>query len=336
MSGGEWPAGLLSGWHPIAYADEIGARPVPLTLMDRPFVAFRSNGTIALLEDRCPHRNAPLSQGRVVGHTIECPYHGWRFDASGACTRIAGTDAVPDARAISLPVKLHDGLVWTSLAAEPVPPPNLPPEVTDPAFDSFWWRLSASRGAIGDAIENLVDPVHAYFLHPGLVRRATAPRPVDVELTIALGLCTARYTEPPESLTWLQRLTEGRRVASWGRYWPPAIVQIAFADAHGFAATITVVFAPVGRLTTRPYACFSTRRGLLPAWLKRAFIIAFHRRVLDQDLAMLRAQADVHEHFGGRDYCNGPLDLFGPSIWAGLNGRPLTPQHRTLRLTGRA
>jgi len=335
VSGDDWPAGLKNGWHPVAYAHEIGDKPVALQLMGRPLVAFRSRGTIALLEDRCPHRNAPLSLGRVIGAVIECPYHGWRFDGTGTCTRIAGNDAIPDARVVALPVVLRDGLVWTTFARELTALPVLPPEPDDPGFHSFWWELPASRGAIGDAIENLLDPVHAYFLHPGLVRRASAPRPVAVELAIAPDVCAARYTEPPESLTWLQRLTEGRRTASWGRYWPPTIVQIAFADACGVTATITVIFAPVGRATTRPYACFSTRRGRLPAALKRAFITAFHRRVLDQDLAMLAAQAGIVDRFGAPSYVTGPLDLFGPAIWAGLNGRPLEPQQRTLCLTGR-
>jgi phenylpropionate dioxygenase-like ring-hydroxylating dioxygenase large terminal subunit len=336
MTSGDWPAGLLKSWHPVAYADEIGRAPVPLLLMDRPLVAFRSQGEIALLEDRCPHRNAPLSKGRAVEGAIECPYHGWRFGPTGKCARIAGTDAVPDAHATPLPIRVSDGLVWTTFATAPDPIAVLPAETTDPGFDSFWWKLPPSRGAIGDAIENLVDPVHAYFLHPGLVRRATAPKPIEVELMIEPALCTARYTEPPESLTWLQRLTEGRRTTSSARYWPPTIVQIAFSDARGVAATITVVFAPVGRTATRPYACFSTRHGLLPAALKRAFIIVFHRRVLDQDLAMLQAQADIHDRFGGPSYRIGPLDLFGPAIWNGLNGLPFAPQHRKLRMTGRS
>lgn len=332
MSVFEWPAGLRDAWHPIAYVREIGAAPVRAWLMDRPLAVFRSGGTVAVLEDRCPHRNAPLSAGRIVGGAIECPYHGWRFGPDGACTHIAGADAADGARATAPAVQVRDGLVWVSLADDPDALPPLPDEVSDPRFDSFWWRLPAARAAIGDAIENLLDPVHAYFLHPGLVRRSRAPQPVDVVFSADAGGCAARYTEPTDSLTWLQRFTEGRRTVSWGRYRPPTCVQIGFEDDRGVNASITVVFAPVGRAETRPYACFSTRRGVLPAWMKRAFIVAFHRRVLNQDLAMLRMQADVHTQFGGPDYHIGPLDLFGTPIWAGLNGRPIAPEHRRLRL----
>ena len=334
MSMSEWPTGLRTAWHPIAYDREIRTTPVKARMMGRLFVVFRSGETVAVLEDRCPHRNAPLSAGRVIDGAIECPYHGWRFGRDGACTHIAGAEIHDGARATSPSVQVRDGLVWVNLSDGSQALPILPSEVADPQFDSFWWRLPPSRAAIGDAIENLLDPVHAYFLHPGLVRRSRAQQPVDVDFSVTEGECIARYTEPASSLTLLQRLTEGRRTVSWGRFRPPTRVQIAFEDKHGVNASITVVFAPVGRNETRPYACFSTRRGALPAWVKRAFIVAFHRRVLSQDLAMLSLQSDVQAQFGGPAYHFGPLDLFGPAIWAGFTGRPVAPGHRHLRLMG--
>ena len=196
--------------------------------------------------------------------------------------------------------------------------------------------MPASRGAIGDAIENLLDPIHAYFLHPELVRRATRACPVDVEFSVEAYQATVRYTESREGMTLLQRLTEGRRTVSWGRYRPPTQVQFGFEDDCGVQAMITVIFSPVDVQTTRPFACFSTRRGRLPAWLKRLAIIAFHRKVLSQDLAMLALQADQLEHFGRPNYQQGPVDMFGPLIWVGLQGQTLRSEQRRLRLFDQA
>jgi phenylpropionate dioxygenase-like ring-hydroxylating dioxygenase large terminal subunit len=330
----EWPAGLVCAWHPVAYQHELGNRPLPVRLMDRPLVLFRGSKGIAALEDRCPHRNAPLSAGRIADGTIECPYHGWRFDGLGRCQLVPGSAQAAQASVKSLPVREYAGLLWTTLAAQPGPFPELPPEVADPDYDGFWWPLPPFRAAIGDAIENLVDPVHAYFLHPGLVRRPRQPHAVDVEFTVESTSAAARYTEPREGMTWLQRFTEGSRTISRGRYRPPTSVQITFEDQSGVYASISVVFGPVGTGETRPFACFSTRRGLAPAWLKRIFILAFHRRVLAQDLDMLALQTDQCDRFGGPYYHQGPLDMFGPVIWAGLNGHPLEPQHRQLQLFG--
>ena len=330
----EWPAGLTGAWHPVVYGDEVGSRPLAVRLMDRPLVLFRGSDGIAALEDRCPHRNAPLSAGRVAEGTIECPYHGWRFDGLGQCRLVPGSAQVAKASVASLPVREEGGLIWATLATEPGALPELPSEVADPGYDSFWWRLPTSRAAIGDAIENLLDPVHSYFLHPGLVRRSREPQPIDIDFVVEPTGAMARYTEPRAGMTWLQRLTEGGRIASTGCYRAPTQVQIGFEDKRGVHAAISVVFSPVGTGETRPFACFSTRRGLAPAWLKRLAIIAFHRRVLSQDLAMLKLQADQCERFGGPDYHNGPVDLFGPLVWAGLNGRALEPGHRQFQLVG--
>jgi pheophorbide a oxygenase len=80
-----------------------------------------SKGQWHCLEDKCPHRLAPLSEGRVEGDSIQCCYHGWTFDASGSCTRIpqisdpkaaATACASPKACVKAYPCKSEDGLLW--------------------------------------------------------------------------------------------------------------------------------------------------------------------------------------------------------------------------------
>lgn len=324
----DWPVGLAHAWHPVAYTHEVGTRPHSVQLMGRPLVLFRGTDGLAVLEDRCPHRNVPLSGGQIVGGLIQCPYHGWRFDGQGQCRHVPGSLETARHGVASLPVREDNGLIWTTLVDNPDAFPTLPGEVGDPRFDSFWWTLPASRGAIGDAIENLLDPIHSYFLHPGLVRRSHSVNAVEVDFTVDTAEAAACYTEPRDGMTFLQRVTEGNRTVSWGRYRPPTQVQIAFEDPHGVHAAISVIFSPITNGETRPFACFSTRKGLAPAWLKRMLIIAFHRKVLAQDLAMLKRQADQCDIFGGPHYHQGPVDMFGPLIWDGLNGRALDPQRR--------
>lgn len=331
----EWPSGLLEGWHPIAYRSELGSKPLAVRLMDKPLVLFRSGSGITLLEDRCPHRNVPLSEGRVIDGAIECPYHGWRFNGRGHCTRVPGSEDVAQAGAKAFSVREEGTLIWACLSDKPGLLPQLPPEISDPHYDSFWWQLPTSHASIGDAIENLLDPIHSYFLHPGLVRRSRDPQGVEIDFTRDINSATARYSEPREGMTLLQRLTEGTRTTSWGRYCAPTQVQIGFDDQMGVHALISVVFTPVSKAETRPFACFSTRNGRAPAWLKRLLIIAFHRPVLSQDLAMLKLQAGQTAKFGGPDYHNGPVDMFGPLIWAGLNGVAFEPARRQLQFPAR-
>ena len=74
-------------WWVAARSDEIKEKPVSRWLLENPVVLYRlEDGTPAALYDRCPHRWAPLSEGRVEGDKIICPYHGMQFNIEGHCT----------------------------------------------------------------------------------------------------------------------------------------------------------------------------------------------------------------------------------------------------------
>src|SRR3954469_16283070 len=87
--------------------------------MDTPLVAFRgTDGRAGVFVDRCPHRNYPLSQGHVTAAgTLECGYHGWRFDTAGRCVAVpglatgSGADAAPRRVAAHATIE-RDGIVW--------------------------------------------------------------------------------------------------------------------------------------------------------------------------------------------------------------------------------
>src|SRR5437764_226212 len=79
---------LKGHWFIAAMSREIRDHPVATTLFGTPLVLFRgASGRVGALLDRCPHRNVPLSLGQVGRDgTLQCAYHGWRFDTAGACT----------------------------------------------------------------------------------------------------------------------------------------------------------------------------------------------------------------------------------------------------------
>ena len=76
-------------WHPVAYSHELGSAPVGKSLLGEPVVLWRDDKKKAhAMHEVCIHRGTALSLGRVEGSEIVCAYHGWRFDETGACTRI--------------------------------------------------------------------------------------------------------------------------------------------------------------------------------------------------------------------------------------------------------
>ena len=79
----------------------------------QPWVLFRdAQGAPACVLDECAHRACPLSLGKVVGGTIQCPYHGWEYDKSGACTHMPSTRFLPGVAVSALPCVEAEGWVW--------------------------------------------------------------------------------------------------------------------------------------------------------------------------------------------------------------------------------
>ncbi len=83
---------LRNCWYVAAWNHElIDGRKLPRTILERPVVMYRGeSGKVVALDDRCCHRAAPLSMGRIEGDDIRCMYHGMKFDPSGKCIQIPG------------------------------------------------------------------------------------------------------------------------------------------------------------------------------------------------------------------------------------------------------
>src|SRR5690606_24837131 len=103
-------------WYPVSLSKEVGRKPRRVELLGDPYVLYRDvSGKAVVHLDRCPHRNAPLSQGRCLrDNTLECPYHGWRFSPDGACETIPGREDLPKHthRVETFPTHEQYGIVW--------------------------------------------------------------------------------------------------------------------------------------------------------------------------------------------------------------------------------
>ncbi|MDB5440153.1 MAG: hypothetical protein JWM33_2580 [Caulobacteraceae bacterium] len=325
----DFPAAVAAGWHPVARHSELRSRPLARRLLGTPLAVFAGAKGPAVLVDRCPHRNMPLSGGALRDGAVECPYHGWRFAADGACLAVPGATSPAQATAQALPVRIAHGLVWTCVSPEPAPF-AAPPLPTDE--DGFWWTPPPSRARLFDAVENLLDPAHPHFLHRGLVRSEHRRRAVEVTVRIEEDRAQARYVENARAAALIPRLLEGVRTASVGRFLPPATGQLVFEGPAGPRLTITVFFTPEDQTRLRPFAYFSTPRGVAPAWMKQGLLRLFNAPVLAQDRAALAIQLDNIERFGGPRFAQGPLDLLGPAIQTLMAGQAPAPETRILDL----
>ncbi|HLI23240.1 MAG TPA: Rieske 2Fe-2S domain-containing protein, partial [Stellaceae bacterium] len=105
---------LRNFWYVAAYAREVGAAPLARTILGEPVLLYRAeSGAAVALEDRCCHRNLPLSMGAREGDAIRCGYHGLKFDAQGRCIEIPGQKEIPpDTRVKSYPLVEKFNFVW--------------------------------------------------------------------------------------------------------------------------------------------------------------------------------------------------------------------------------
>ena len=167
---GPFPGGFPWGWFLVAPSSELPRGTVrTVRLFGKDLVAFRGDdGVPAVFDAHCPHLGAHLGDGRVVGGTLECPFHRWRFGTSGACAAVPYATRLPRARAKSYPVREWNGLVlafYHPAGAEPSI--DMPDGQTyDSADWSPWHRTQVDvQAPIYDIAENPADAGHFLALH---------------------------------------------------------------------------------------------------------------------------------------------------------------------------
>jgi phenylpropionate dioxygenase-like ring-hydroxylating dioxygenase large terminal subunit len=317
-----YPEAVHESWLPVAAVQEVKDRPLARRLHGVPIAIFRSGDGFGVMRDRCPHRNVPLSDGRVIDGQIVCPYHGWAFSPDGQCRAVPGSTTIPSVSAEALPVRTATGMIFATLGTTPRAFPHLPAPLEDGAFDHFLWPIR-SRATLIDAIENLLDPAHPHYLHPGIVRSSTERNPVRVEIRESGRSIEAVYHEDARPQAWMPRLLEGKRLTSIGRFFPPTTAQIAFESEAGARLVITVLFSPESNSHVQAFAHFATPKGRIPAAMKEWILRAFHRPVLRQDQDILARQVDNIERFGSHRYALGPLDYLKVGIVKLMQGHDL-------------
>ena len=105
---------LKNCWYQAGWANEIEAGPLSRILLDRRMLFWRKqDGTVVAMEDRCPHRFAPLSRGMIENDVVTCVYHGLAFAADGKCLHGLMPEPVPaNIKVQTFPVVERDSILW--------------------------------------------------------------------------------------------------------------------------------------------------------------------------------------------------------------------------------
>lgn len=283
-------------WYPLIPIEDLEPqKPKPITLLGKRLVIWKptKSETYRVFLDQCPHRLAPLSEGRIETKTgnLMCSYHGWEFNENGICQRVPQAEN-PEIIAknkdnfcvISFPVRQQQELLWvwpdqkTAAVAENTPLP-LSPQID--AKKGFVWS-NYIRDLEYDwqtLIENVADPSHVPFAHHGVQGNREKARPIPlnivkstinlIEVNIERGLPTTITFEPPCRLEYT--------------------IEIGNTDKK---LGLLVYAIPVSPGKSRIVAQFSrnfakTLHRLIPRWWNH-----IHERnlVLDGDMMLLNQQ----------------------------------------------
>ena len=309
---------LLKDWYAVTASRDVRGTPVPAELGNVPVVVFRDGaGAPAVLVDRCPHRNVPLSLGRVQGHHLECAYHGWQFDRDGTCQSVPGlcrTASHPSRQAQALATRESDGLVWACphVGVEPAHPPPSIPKADAPGYVTV--RECIDMPAPLDAVaENALDVPHTAFLHRGLFRGPAKKHEIEVVVRRDRDRAEAEFIGEPRPGGLIGRLLapKGGILFHCDRFILPCIAQVEYRLGKTHLIT-TAALTPIGDNQTRMFAtvCLKLPLGGVVAPVFRSVAM----RIIRQDATILRAQTASVERFGGEDFTSTEIDVLGPQI----------------------
>jgi len=161
---------LRNCWYVAGWSHDIAAESlVSRTMLGEPIVLYRkADGGVVALEDRCCHRLAPLSRGRIEGDDLRCMYHGLKFAPSGKCIEVPGQDLIPSTAVVrSYPVAEQDCWVWLWMGDPASGDPALIPKALNHG-DPDWFMQTgqlayeANYELIND---NLLDLTHLSYVH---------------------------------------------------------------------------------------------------------------------------------------------------------------------------
>lgn len=171
---------LKNVWYVAGFGSELDEDFVSRIICNQRIVMFRaSDGTVAALDDRCPHRFVPLSIGKRIGDMMQCGYHGLGFGVDGSCVdnpnepgpTEPGNEGRKDICVRAYPAVERHAAIWIWMGDPALADPATIPDFSFMAEDkrfatpTGYTHMKANIEVVAD---NLLDLSHVHYLHPGV------------------------------------------------------------------------------------------------------------------------------------------------------------------------
>jgi phenylpropionate dioxygenase-like ring-hydroxylating dioxygenase large terminal subunit len=284
-------------WYAVLESAEVPAgKVVGVTRMGEKLVFWRdAEGHVSCLRDACPHRGVALSAGKLLEGTIECPFHGFRYDATGHCALVPANGRngpiSREMKAFDYPTYEVQGLIfiWWGQPAGELAPPRWFTDM-DESFSYATardpWRTHYSR-----AIENQLDVAHVPFIHHNTIGRGMG-KLVDGPLIEWLDPDRFRlYTQNREDDGTVP-LKPGEMARPDKQFWLEFIFPNLWQNHLGDGSRIFVAFVPVDDDNTILYLRFYQKFVRVPVLrdIVNRLAMPFNTLVAHQDRRVVETE----------------------------------------------
>lgn len=305
---------LRQFWYVVGLSKDLPrGKVLRRTVLGEVLAVYRaSDGAVAALEDRCLHRAAPLSSGRVEGNRLRCMYHGWAYEPCGKVCEVPSAGPYPETigsrAAKSFSTRERDGYVYVRLddgrpETEPFPMPH---------YGERPWRrvrlLNLFPNDVTNCAENFVDIPHTSFVHEGIFR-VRKGQPLKAKVERRGGSVRVEYGGETDNLGRFAKLLNprGGRIKHVDSFHMPNVTCVEYEFGPRRRFVITSQSVPVGADETLVYTDLSYDYGLFNA-IAAPFVRREGQRVIDQDVEILGRQREVLRR-GKARFTHTPADV---------------------------
>lgn len=277
---------LKNYWYPIARAEEIKNKPVSKKLLGFDIVIVKLQNKLYAYEDRCPHRNVPLSNGFIKNNKLNCGYHGWQFGLDGSVEHIVGCkDCKVNKKIETYSVKAIDNIVWINLTTAKEFTNYFKPKH---GFDSRL-RFKKVYADFIHTIENFLDPIHTSFIHKGILR-ANGIQRMKIRQKSDNKSFTTFYDLIDKQNGLINRLFDNGIDKNIASFITPGFAKIEYLKKEKLVFEVAIFFVPIQKGEVDMVVNVSIKKGLIPSSIKFMMLKPFLELVFYQDKKILQSQ----------------------------------------------